>query len=154
MITISNRCAATCFSLCVFAVALFSGCNSKEETLNEATKFFGMTYFNYQQIWKRPPANWEEILTLADRDGLEADLAMLNLVRESDYVIIWNVDCQAPSAQDRVLAYKRSSQTSGGSILFADGSLRSLAANELNDYLAEAEKADEPRDGPESRIGR
>ena len=102
-----------------------------------------MTYFNYQQIWKRPPANWEEILTLADRDGLEADLNLLNQVRVSDFVIIWNVDCQAPNAEDRVLAYEGTSKIGGGSVLFADGSLRSLTANELNKYLAEAGESDE-----------
>jgi hypothetical protein len=139
-----NRCVA----LCVFAVGLFSGCNSKREALDEATKFFGITYFNYQQIWKRPPASWEEILTLADRDGLEADMALLNRVRESDYVIIWNVDCQALNAQDLVLAYERSLQTSGGRVLFADGSLRTLAANEFNNYLAQAGEADESSGGP------
>ncbi len=137
------RLAACRSAFILLVIVLLPGCSAKPKNLQESIKFFGMTYYNYQQIWKRPPANWEEILTMANVEGLEADLEMLNRVKDSDYTIIWNVDCNGPNPQDSVLAYEPVSIKRGGMILFADGSLRSLAANQLADNLAKAKDSDE-----------
>lgn len=140
MITLTKQaCPRPLFSFFLL-LSLFVGCQSEKPNLDESVKFLGMTYFNYQQIWNRPPANWDEILTLAAGDGLEPDRKMLNQVQSSDYVILWNVDCQDPAAQTRVLAYRTSSLTNGGSVLFADGSLRNLTAVELADCLEKADR--------------
>lgn len=128
-------------------IALFPGCSAKQTDPDEAMKFFGMSYMNYQQIWSRPPANWEEILTLAEGEGLEPDLRLLNQARESDFVVVWNQDCLSPKAEERVLAYASATLEAEGKVLFADGSLRLLSSAELDGYLSESNGSGEPADG-------
>jgi hypothetical protein len=130
-----SRCCDCSTKLAVFGLLVLSGCGPTQQSLNEAVKFVGMTYFNYQQIWKRPPANWEDILTLSQAEGLEADRQMINLVRSSGYTVVWNVDCIAPGANERILAYHSPDPARGGKVLFADGSLRSVTAAEIEDVL-------------------
>ena len=114
----------------IVALLLFmSGCDSSQPSIDDSLKFFGLTCANYQQVYNKPPANWEEFLKLSDAPGLEEDMKQLLLVRESDYTVMWNVDCLAADASQTVLAY---SKTSDKPVLFADGSLRSVTSQEFD----------------------
>lgn len=120
--------------LFLLAMLPFSaGCGSSKLSIDDSLKFFGLTYANFQQVYNKPPANWEEFLKLSDAPGLEEDMRQLVLVRESDYSVVWNVDCQADNASQLVLAYPK---TSDEPVLFADGSLRKLTPEEFKDVTS------------------
>ena len=91
-------------------------------------KFFGVTYSNYQQVYNKAPSNWSEFLQLSEAPGLEDDMRQLVQVRESDYTVVWNVDCQAGDVSQQVLTYP---ETPKKPVLFADGSLRKLTPTEF-----------------------
>lgn len=121
----------------LFFVALFPfsvGCDASRSSIDDSLKFFGLTCANYQQVYKKPPANWEEFLKLSDAPGLEEDMRQLILVRESEYSVVWNVDCLAGNASQRVLAYSKSADKP---VLFADGSLRKLTGEEFEKVTSE-----------------
>lgn len=119
------------------ASLVMCGCKSNSGDSNEALKFFGITYFNYQQIWKKPPLNWNEIFRLADDPRLESDRKLLLHVQKSGYVVIWGLDTQrlSGSHSEIVLAYAPDALQRGGKVLMLDGSLMNLSAKELNSRL-------------------
>lgn len=123
----------------IFSLAslVMCGCKSNSGDSNEALKFFGITYFNYQQIWKKPPSNWNEILRLADDPRLENDRKLLLHVQKSGYVVVWGLDTHrlSESLSEIVLAYPPDALQRGGKVLMLDGSLISLSAKELNSRL-------------------
>ena len=114
------------------------GCGVSQEETRDALKFFGMTYYNYHAIWRKPPASWDDVLTLAEDPAPEEDRTRLLLVREAGYTVSWGVDPKATDASEVVLAYLPKSVTDGGDVLFVDGSVRLLTGAELNGRLENA----------------
>ena len=121
--------------LLAIACIPLSGCESTDAHQREALKFFGITYFNYQQIWKKPPANWDELLKLAPTTELPDDRKLLEQVRQSGYTILWEIDCMTSDAAEVVLAYPPDALDRGGDVLFAEGSVRKMSADELKQRL-------------------
>ena len=97
-----------------------------------------MTYFNYQQIWKKPPSSWEEIFTLADAPVLDEDRRKLQLVKDCGYEIAWGTDTAGDGQPSTVvLGYLPDAKKKGGDVLFLGGSVRPLTAQELATQLGE-----------------
>ena len=123
------------------------GCGVSQEEKHDALKFFGMTYYNYHAIWRKPPASWDDVLTLADDPAPEKDRTRLLLVREAGYTVSWGVDPKASNASEIVLAYLPKTVTDGGNVLFVDGSIRMLTGAELSGRLKKATEQATPTEG-------
>ena len=122
--------------LCLPVVAVvlpISGCGKNGPSEEESLKFFGMTYYNYVQIYKKSPSGWDDIMSLAKEPGLEEDAAMLIAVKEAGYIVIWDA-ADAPD-KDKLLAYLPDMKEKGGKALFFDGSARNVTAEELSALL-------------------
>ncbi|MEM7477394.1 MAG: hypothetical protein AAF483_20610 [Planctomycetota bacterium] len=119
------------FAVIALLLANLVGCGGSAGR-EEAVKFFGITYFNYMQIYKKAPAGWDDVLKLADAPGLEEDLEKLQSVQNASYTIRWDA---ANDGQDAVLAYLPEATKNGGKVLVVSGALIQMTAEELNAKL-------------------
>ena len=113
-------------------VGIASGCGRSAHSEEESLKFFGLTYFNYMQVYQSPPKGWEEIEKLADAPGLEDDMQMLRNIKAAGYVVVWEA---AEQGTDAVLAYHPSCVELGGKVLLVNGSLELCTSDELRAKL-------------------
>ncbi len=120
------------------AFVAMSGCMSSTNVVEDDLKFFGMMYFNTQQVLQKPPSDWEQVLHLVDTPDLKADHDRLTRIKEAQYTIDWGVDAKAVGAKSTVLCYADASLSNGGPVLFADGSVIEMSGTELTRKLQES----------------
>lgn len=115
-------------------LATLMGCGSKQEQTREGLKFFGMAYYNFHQIWKKHPANWDDMMTMAIDD---ADRELLNRVKDGGFLVAWSVDPSVITAgsSEFILALHPDTQANGGDVLFLDGSVATLTKVEIEEKL-------------------
>jgi hypothetical protein len=111
------------------------GCGSKTaddpKTLtqrNELVEIHDM-YTLYAKRNGRPPQKAADLTKKVDQSHSAGYRALKN----NDYVVIWGVDVKAGSGT--VLAYEKDAPKQGGMVLMADGSVKTLSADELQTAL-------------------
>ncbi len=120
------------FLLTAFAL-LSAACGSLKATKRskeyEELSSIGMDYHVYCTLNKKAPSTLEEFETL----GGNSPRKSLDGIRTGKYTFIWNVapaDMTEGSA-NTILAYEPSAQTSKGWVLFGDGRVEELSAEEF-----------------------
>jgi hypothetical protein len=92
--------------LCVLCVALVAcqGCQpDKDAMLRNDLKSVGLAYISFFDENKKSPANWEELISFAERVNLYPDAAQR--VRDAGYTMTWGANLNDQSAaNDTVLA--------------------------------------------------
>jgi hypothetical protein len=111
------------------------GCGSKTaddpKTLtrrNELVEIYDM-YTLYAKRNGRPPRNAADLTKKVD----QAHSAGYRALKNNDYVVTGGVDVNQDSGT--VLAYEKDAPKQGGMVLMADGSIKTLSADELQAAL-------------------
>ena len=127
-------------SIGVVAVCMLfvSGCGSpaRVKTTNEL-KAIGLAYHNFNDSNNKGPTRAEDLEPFL-KDWPEA----YQHVKDGTYVFIWNVSvvdmAKAGGSHLYVLAYPKDAPEKGGPVLFGDGSVMQMTADEVK----KAKKAD------------
>lgn len=121
------------FCLSILSVLLLiTGCGPTQADQTESLKFFGMTYGNYEVIFKKPPAGWSDIEKLSEGEGLEDDRKLINQMKQMNYTIVWDAGGKSGlNREEVVLAYPADGKESGGQVLMLNGAVLKLTAAEL-----------------------
>lgn len=124
------------------------GCGAMQQAQNAAQrqqmmnnlKMVGRAYHNCHDAMMRGPQNWQEL----QQYGVPAEVQ--TELQGQGYVVIWGVKIQdAVGGTTRfIVAYPGDAATAGGSMLFLDGSVQHLTAQEFNDTFAQ-QKIDSPK---------
>ena len=112
---------------------VLSGCSGRQEDADDSFQRVGLSdigtaYQMYLGEMKRPPRS------PADLRKYGNGLPLLTEALESnDFVVFWGVNTdQVPTAASTILAYHKNAQDNAGFVLFADGSVRKVTAQEFS----------------------
>jgi prepilin-type processing-associated H-X9-DG protein len=150
----NNRSAQLAIIAILVICGSLAGCGAVQQAQNAAKRQqmmnnmqqLGLAYHNCHDATTRGPANWQE----AQQYGLPAEAQ----AEIAHYTVIWGVkmaDAMGGTA-NFALAYPPDAATNGGPVLFLDGSVRQMTAEEFNATLAQ-QKIDSPKamgDGPDA----
>lgn len=119
------------FPAMLFLTLILPGCGSAKPSESEELKTFGLLYYNTQQVLQKPPTDWEQLFMLVNVPDLKEDFDQLTKFKNAGYTIVWGVDASSPNAGATVLCYSNTSLEEGGPVLFADGSVSVLSAEDI-----------------------
>ncbi|OAI40854.1 hypothetical protein AYO40_04130 [Planctomycetaceae bacterium SCGC AG-212-D15] len=116
--------------------ALLPGCGKVREAAQKAKdatelKYIGLAYLNFNDAnGGKAPKNAEDL----DPYLTDAPSASKGL-KDGKYVFIWGIAvmdiAKAGGTADTVIGYEKDAPTQGGSVLFADGSVKRISAEEF-----------------------
>jgi hypothetical protein len=111
-------------SLCIVGVFVVFGCGKSTDEKKTATtlKLFGSGYQIYSENNQRPPQNAAELKTVISSD---------EPIDFDKFHIIWGVDLKSITSAKTVIAYEKSAAESGGHVLFHDGEVVKVTAEEF-----------------------
>jgi hypothetical protein len=106
------------------------GAREDPQTANDL-RDIGMAYHMYMNDFRRPPAGLHD---LRDEMEIQANPSARNGLESGRYVVFWNA--RIPNdfpmgTSNTVLAYERDVPTRGGSVLMADGLVKTVSAQEF-----------------------
>jgi len=121
--------------LCFIGFLIVAGCGKATAPRNEAgpknaaetqaesdLTLFGLAYHNFLDSNSRPPRNLDEFKLFASSD---------QPIDYTRYHIIWGVDLKSITQPRTVLAYDVDAPSKGGMVLFHDGNVERLSAEEF-----------------------
>ena len=115
------------------------GCGKAKPSETDELKTFGLLYYNTQQVFEKPPTEWEQLFQLVDDPRLKEDYDQLTRFKDAGYTIVWGGDATSPSASSTVLCYAPSTLKAGGPVLFANGAVVQMSAAELANAIKNTE---------------
>jgi hypothetical protein len=119
--------ALTFFSVCL--VPVVSGCGPTIPQEVEDLQEFSLAYIHYIEEHNVAPAEWDDLVRA---DGIAP--ATVERLRNAETVVNWGITFR-DGEMDYVLAYRKNAVDSGGQVLFLDGAVYRLDADELKDRL-------------------
>jgi hypothetical protein len=132
----------------LFVAFTFAGCDAVQQAQQAAKtqqnmnslKQLGIAYHNCHDANQRGPQSWIE----AEQNGLPAEVSAE--LQNLGYVVHWGVKFRdvLGGTSNFIAAYPSDAATAGGAILFMDGSVRQMTAQEFSDTLAQ-QKIDSPQ---------
>jgi hypothetical protein len=125
--------------LVVLACILACGATAKVREASERMKRsndlkqIGLTYINFFDNKKKPPANLNELITWAGQNQPEAVAVLQQAGPGGAYVILWNVDPikQPAGSSNTVLGHESKVPGAQGLVLMADGAVHNLSPAEF-----------------------
>jgi hypothetical protein len=116
--------------------AMMLACGNVQQAANRAKKanqlkVIGIWYHNYHDANAKGPSGPQDLQQFAAEDP-----AALQALQAGQFVIIWNVKISdvtksGQSVADVVLGYDSVVPSSGGGVLFVDGSVKQLTAQDF-----------------------
>jgi hypothetical protein len=91
-------------------------------------KQIALAYHSFLGKEKRPPTSVEELAPYYEKDA-----ALTAALKDGTYVVYWNVKLLelVSGTSNTVLGYEKDAPTKGGVVVFADGSVKTLSAEEF-----------------------
>jgi hypothetical protein len=101
---------------------------AQQNQRNNQLKQIGVMYINYHDVNMKGPSGPQDLRQFAN-DAPDAFAAL----QGGQFTIIWNVKMveQKDGTSNTILGYEPSAPQSGGLVLFADGAVRTLSAQEF-----------------------
>lgn len=107
---------------------LQQGCGKAKLSEVDELKNFGLLYYNTQQVYQKPPTEWEQLFRLVDVPALKEDYDRLARFKDAGYTIVWGRDATSSDASSTVLCYAPKTLEAGGPVLFANGAVLQMSA--------------------------
>jgi hypothetical protein len=131
-------------------VLLFAGCQ-RSATPPRLTKIhlqaINLTYLSFCDVNGKPPSNLDELAPFIMQVPEEHpiwDEEILRALREGKYVVIWNQKgaLEVRQGTDVITAYEQDAPERGGFVVFADGQVHWMSAEELERATQRNERPD------------
>lgn len=115
----------------IFALALLPGCGSSNKKRNDLSTLH-MLYQEYSNRNNKPPKSLADLKSVSNPDFDKSALESF----DANYVLIWGVDFPSMgraglNKSEYVLGYEKIAPDDGGYVLFCDGTVKKLSADEF-----------------------
>lgn len=120
-------------SLLLISLILLTGCGKTEKSDPPATAMvkmqeIGRMYKGYTTDHKKPPKNLIDFNHPYEPANMEGYTAL----RDGESIMLWGGKLPGKNADSIVLAYEKEAPNNGGLVLFQDGTIKTLTAEEFN----------------------
>ncbi|QDV11236.1 hypothetical protein CA51_10970 [Rosistilla oblonga] len=123
----------------VLLLLLQQGCGMAKPSETDELKTFGLLYHNTQQVYQKPPTEWKQLFKLVDTPSLREDYDQLTRFKDAGYTIVWGTDATSLAASSTILCYAPNTLKAGGPVLFANGAVVQMSAEDLANAIKNAE---------------
>jgi len=120
-------------SLLLISLILFTGCGKTEQSDPPASSMvkmqeIGRMYKGYTTDHKKPPQYLIDFNHPYEPANVEGFIAL----RDGESIMLWGGKLPGKNADSIVLAYEKVAPNNGGLVLFQDGTIKTLTAEEFN----------------------
>jgi hypothetical protein len=129
---------------CLLSAGAAGRAADKDKPTSNELKQIGVAFFSYHDANRKGPAKAEDLAPYFDKENRER---MVGLMKSEAVVFIFNVGIleMPEGTSNTVLAYVKEAPKEGGLVLYGDGSVKTLKADEFKKATLAKPKA-KPKD--------